>query len=1609
MSTFDLQSFIADPTLEIFDRCRKDDLLQIAEYYRIPVVRQSLKHIIKNEIWKHLVELKVFLFPDADSERAGMSAVEKRLTSVGNVAEAEDENAEVEVEAEPKAGLPPFYPLSPLSVGSGGDARLRVRLAKIQMEAQERAETRQAEIKLRLEIRKLEIEAETQVKLRQLELDSATVVSGRTVQPNPVVSVNSENSVSDVSTTTFDVSKQIALVPHFRESEVDAYFAAFERVAAALRWPKEVWCLLLQCRLVGKAQEVCSALTLEESMQYDTVKNAVLRAYELVPEAYRQRFRNHKKSAQTFVEFAREKGILFDKWLSSNNVQDLSSLRELMLLEDFKNCLSERVVTYLNEQKVTMLSQAAILADEYVLTHKSVFALPRPEKMVSSFSTQNSSTRAKISSPQNKETRECFYCHKMGHLISDCLMLRRKTQAQQGQLKPVTFVKTVPKAVLEKDAIDSGFKPFLLKGLISVNGKPGEQKEVQILRDTGSIQSFVVSDALPLSEQTFCGSSVLVQGIEMGVVKVPLHRIHLQCDLVSGFVKVGIRSSFPVKGVAFILGNDLAGGKVSPVLEVVDKPDCFIPVGDISDNFPEVFAANVVTRAQKRRIGDDIVLADTFLSPVFTEEHFGSGPKESENVRHDRHSDTAIAESELLAEPISHEGIKTAQREDVSLTKCFSAAESPQPNKVNAAEYVIENGLMLRKWHPHRDGENEWDVVCQIVLPTVYRKQVLSLAHDHDLAGHLGVTKTYNRILKHFFWPGLKSDVSKYCRTCHECQVMGKPNQKIPPAPLIPIPVICEPFEHIILDCVGPLPKSKAGNQFLLTIMCSATRFPEAVPLRRITAPVIIKALIKFFSTFGLPKIVQTDQGTNFLSNVFRQVLKTLGISHRISSPYHPESQGAIERFHQTLKSMLKKYCLSSGKEWDDGVPLVLFAVREATQESLGFSPADLVFGHTVRGPLKVLKDGMLNDTKSSQQNVLDYVSRFRERLHNACSFARKSLSTAQEGMKKWYDRKAVVREIQPGDEVLVLLPVPGSVLTARFSGPYKVSKRLSETDFVIHTPDRKRKFRTCHINMLKLYCSRKVSEKSVEEKKKLVAVPTDVLAAAVVAVSDPTIVKDEVLRFSLGECDPDDGVTLRNDLSMCGRLSNSEILKKLSENLENLLESQKRDVMRLIQEFPMLFSDVPTQTHVLQHDIQVTCNSPIKQHAYRVNSLKRSVMRTEVDYLLRNDLAEPSYSPWSSPCLLVPKSDGTFRFCTDYRKVNSVTVPDSYPLPRMEDCIDNLGSARFVTKLDLLKGYWQVPLTARAADISAFVTPDNFLQYRVMAFGLRNAPATFQRLVNIVLSGVRNCNAYLDDLVIYSFDWSEHLTVLRTVFERLADASLTINLAKCEFGKATITYLGKEVGQGQVRPVSAKISAIADFPIPTTRRELRRFLGMAGYYRSFCRNFSTVVHPLTSLLSPANAFIWTDACQQAFEGAKLLLTSAPVLAAPDCTRCFKLEVDASALGMGAVLIQEDDVGFEHPICYFSRKFNRHQRNYSTIEKEALGLILALQFFEVYVGSSVLPVTVYTDHNPLVFLSRMYNHNQRLMRWSLIVQNYNLIIKHKKGSENIIADTLSRA
>jgi len=469
-------------------------------------------------------------------------------------------------------------------------------------------------------------------------------------------------------------------------------------------------------------------------------------------------------------------------------------------------------------------------------------------------------------------------------------------------------------------------------------------------------------------------------------------------------------------------------------------------------------------------------------------------------------------------------------------------------------------------------------------------------------------------------------------------------------------------------------------------MMCASTRFPEAIPLRNIKAEKIVKALVKFFTFVGLPKVVQSDQGSNFMSGVFQSVMVQLGIQQVKSTAYHPQSQGALERFHQTLKTMLRTYCMTQKDDWDEGIPLLLFAAREFNQGSLGFSPFELVFGHLPRGPLKLLKESWLDQTNDSQ-SVITHISDVRERLKVANQLAQQNLKSSQDKMKLWYDQKARTRSFQPGDQVLVLLPLHGQPLQARYCGPYTVEQKVSEVDYVIKTPDRRKEKRLCHVNMLKPYHSREQNSLAVQA-----------------TVNCVTKIDEQN-----GSTQKDKGV------GRSPRLKNSEVLLNLEPKLIHLPIQEQKVLRELLREFAVLFPDIPGKTTVAVHDVEVGDSPPVKQHPYRVNPVKLKLIRQEVDYMLQNGIIEPSQSQWSSPCVLVPKADGTYRFCTDFCKVNSVTRTDSYPIPRVDDCIDKIGHAKYVSKFDLLKGYWQVPLSRRARELSAFVTPDGLFQYRVV------------------------------------------------------------------------------------------------------------------------------------------------------------------------------------------------------------------------------------------------------------------------------------------------------
>ncbi|XP_013867485.1 uncharacterized protein LOC106520098, partial [Austrofundulus limnaeus] len=336
---------------------------------------------------------------------------------------------------------------------------------------------------------------------------------------------------------------------------------------------------------------------------------------------------------------------------------------------------------------------------------------------------------------------------------------------------------------------DPCFKPFVMHGFVSLTGDTKDDQPVKILRDTGGSQSIIREGILPLSVMSSCNSGVVVQGIGMTFVSTPLHNIHLKTSLVNGFCRVAVLPTLPIRGVDLILGNDLAGGKVLPVPEVLDTPDTSLVTEQQMPS--DIFPACVVTRSQSKKYGID--LSDSFLATEQFPESVGSDVK----LNNKSEKMSSLLSSDEITLPASREEFIVAQKHDASLLKCHSSILTQEEAKGKKVAYVVNEGLLLRRWAG--DNLEDWDAVYQVVVPKVFRLQVLALAHDHPMSGHLGITKTYNKVLKHFFWPGLKSDVSQYCRTCHACQVAGKPNQVIPPAPLSPIPIMGEPFGRVIV------------------------------------------------------------------------------------------------------------------------------------------------------------------------------------------------------------------------------------------------------------------------------------------------------------------------------------------------------------------------------------------------------------------------------------------------------------------------------------------------------------------------------------------------------------------------------------------------------------------------------------------------------------------------------------------------------------------------------------------------------------------------------------------------------------------------------------------
>lgn len=425
-------------------------------------------------------------------------------------------------------------------------------------------------------------------------------------------------------------------------------------------------------------------------------------------------------------------------------------------------------------------------------------------------------------------------------------------------------------------------------------------------------------------------------------------------------------------------------------------------------------------------------------------------------------------------------------------------------------------------------------------------------------------------------------------------------------------------------------------------------------------------------------------------------------------------------------------------------------------------------------------------------------------------------------------------------------------------------------------------------------------------------------------------------------------------------------------------------------------------------HEIS-TDAPPIKQKYYRVSPYVQKQIDEELTDMLKNDIIEKSVSPWSSPILLIKKKDGKHRFVVDFRKLNKVTRACAYPLPHMNAILDKLKDAKYLSAIDVKSAYWQIPLSETSKEYTAFTVPGRGLyQFKRMPFGLHSGGATWQRLIDLIIGPELEpyAFAYLDDIIIVTETFEEHLRILNLIFDRLQQAGIIISREKSRFCAPELKYLGYIVTPNGLAVDPDKISAVLNISQPKNIKETRSLLGMISWYRRFVKNYSSVISPLNDLTKKNVKFVWTTECDRAFARIKECLATPPILAYPDFDKCFEVQCDASGFGVGAVLSQKYDGG-DRVISYLSRSLTRQERNYSVTERECLAVLWAIEKLRPYIEGAKFRVI--TDHSSLVWLNNLKNPTGRLARWAVRLQQYDYEIIHRKGQDNVVPDTLSRA
>ena len=596
-------------------------------------------------------------------------------------------------------------------------------------------------------------------------------------------------------------------------------------------------------------------------------------------------------------------------------------------------------------------------------------------------------------------------------------------------------------------------------------------------------------------------------------------------------------------------------------------------------------------------------------------------------------------------------------------------------------------------------------------------------------------------------------DIVQHCKTCKECLKFN--HKKTRKEPLHPLPVISTPWERIAIDIVGKLPRTARGHSYILTLMDFGTRYMEAIPLKRVDAHTTCEALLEVFARFGVPKEVLSDNGSNFIATVTETLMKKLKCYHIKASPFHPQTNGMLERSHQVLKKTLDKLGCTK-KNWDDYLAPTLMALRTAPHAALGVTPFELMFGREARTPIAALREEMEGEQKTPR-SVVEYMQDLYQRMEESQKLVEREDSKAKEKSKTYYDKRKKSDPLKEGEFVLMMTPKGEESLTCQWQGPYKILRRLGDTTYLVDAPYKNgKRGRKCHRNLLKRYF-------------------LQVMSTAVMLAAEG----DNIAEFPHFKPEETDKERKWKEANLDG----------------DLTEEQKKELLKTLIEFDDVFKNTPGEAKVEPFTIPTGEAKPISTYPRGLSPKWKQKILEEVQALQSTGIIVPSRSPWASPIVPVPKPQGGVRMCIDYKPLNKVTDTDVYPLPRVEQLLEEVTQSRYITTLDLTKGYYQFPMHPEHQQKTAFVTPQGKWEFTRMPFGLKGAPAKFQRTMDQLFQEYSQLCAYIDDVAIHSQTWEQHIQDIRKALTLLREKGLTAKLGKCKFAGKYVQFLGHVVG----------------------------------------------------------------------------------------------------------------------------------------------------------------------------------------------------------------------